>query len=1341
MEISVIFLSKRLKRKVFRLHSSINSESKSSKPKKFFALCGMVIMYCQLGSLMIFSSGLDEFTSNTRLFFGIIRPDLVIILYGYQTQLTIAWLALTSAQLFLKIIGFFYALTKKEKCMSLNVYLLKFICIFNNDLLRIPIALYGLMCVLSFIGVSVQPNEFSNEFIEPSLVLSLLILFLTLLYFTSLFFDIVFGNQPEYSENSSSRAHSIIQVQEYFIIIVIIAMKLVISYKYNYILYIVSSSYMVYSYYAYLPYFSTLLNYTALISWAGILLETILLLISLLIGDNMIFQINFLFLLPAIAVISWSVITKRINYIKNLKEPPNPYLHELKIRFYLFSLADEITEEDTARIFKYFKQAGDRFFHFPIQYIWESIIINKFMTNPLLSLRKLAKIETSQNYKKESYDFTFQNFYSYPISLEIEYYSYALSSRINKLHCVNDNEKAFLTYFNCAKEYSCLDLVVTESIVELISLISSDCKTRTLESKLLASSKLIYKLQAKARKIFKKFGMKKEFCVLYKSLFQDILKAEDFENIFQVMDAEFNDNTGLLKEFGMNDKDPMLLISGYYQDIGEIIGGNKGVCDLLGFESVSQIVGKSFKEFLPKPFSLISNEMIIMYLFYCNELDVPLSTAFIIDINKNCIKVSVNLRIIFYKNRVFIIAKLKATNPAQTIVLYDSEGSVVSSTKKAKTLLLEVDENGFIILSDIRNYIATYENDCFVEYNENGISLLVKKSSFVIGTFSIYSLTIEDHKHLLKRRSKALTTQLKQKKIEFLELSQIQPRNQKNSNLPRKSSTLQNIPQAYDFTNDTVLKTTRFISILSITIKSCVCVHFMLSLIIVIILFEITSSLSVNNIIFETGLMRFLSASILKNIRSIDLVSQNYTLANPSSTYVSALLANSFKLDALLHTYKEFQIPVLNKNQYYFDTTTLFMYNQQGQLEKDTLYDAVNQIVLCAQIIANSSNFLSQESQICKLYAYSNIPSHYLPTLNNTVFDIMTDLMSSIDEIFSLLSYTKLICFFPPAVILLVSLYCLSKIENLNKAFWLKIGSVQFHRLLQVKATLIDRLSLVHNTDFVEEGVAVPSAHSKHYRSLIFWPSLKLLMYALITVAFYFSIAYGPELLLSSLMKLEVQHTCIGGLRRMLSPYTLFWGREAILEASGSDSYIDILKLYEVPSAVSEMHRWDDYFVYIQDFLMNQLHDSVQSRYRYSEYLELMKGDSCSIVNTVANCSGSIVALGVDTGTKMYLQELEINAEVARTVGFKAANLKKIEKYSKAIENSQVFGLQVYSNYTDGLISDMKNTLMVEVWAFFILIGAWYALMMHGIIKEIMKNINEKMKILSIFTSSTKKGR
>ena len=82
-----------------------------------------------------------------------------------------------------------------------------------------------------------------------------------------------------------------------------------------------------------------------------------------------ILELNFLFLLTACGIICYRLLLSRIIFIKSLKESSNPYIHELRIRYYLFDIDHEILEENQEYIFNHFKLANTNFFTFKLQYL------------------------------------------------------------------------------------------------------------------------------------------------------------------------------------------------------------------------------------------------------------------------------------------------------------------------------------------------------------------------------------------------------------------------------------------------------------------------------------------------------------------------------------------------------------------------------------------------------------------------------------------------------------------------------------------------------------------------------------------------------------------------------------------------------------------------------------------------------------------------------------------------------------------------------------------------------------------------------------------------------------
>ena len=256
--------------------------------------------------------------------------------------------------------------------------------------------------------------------------------------------------------------------------------------------------------------------------------------------------------------------------------------------------------------------------------------------------------------------------------------------------------------------------------------------------------------------------------------------------------------------------------------------------------------------------------------------------------------------------------------------------------------------------------------------------------------------------------------------------------------------------------------------------------------------------------------------------------------------------------------------------------------------------------------------------------------------------------------------------------------------------------------MLALKQCLVERLYSIHEDEFIFEETRMNNKKRKLYKSVFMRPLLKILMFLIICFGFFIGMIYGPESISKELFTIQIHHTCFGGMRRMLSPLTLFWGRESLLEASNLPSYIQTVPDFQVSTSYSEMISRNRQFTYIQTQLMNSLKDTVQSKYSFSRYLSLMKGDACNIITTISNCSQTIVGCGVDIGTKIYLQELQIGADIAKYQGFMASEMIKIEKYSKNIEKSYVFGLQVYTNYTNELIIQQENSMMITTVFFFI---------------------------------------
>ena len=168
-------------------------------------------------------------------------------------------------------------------------------------------------------------------------------------------------------------------------------------------------------------------------------------------------------------------------------------------------------------------------------------------------------------------------------------------------------------------------------------------------------------------------------------------------------------------------------------------------------------------------------------------------------------------------------------------------------------------------------------------------------------------------------------------------------------------------------------------------------IEILVTLGIVLLIYQIIWSVSVNTIIFNLGSMRYYSCLIATNVRSLDLMSRNFTLAYSESTYRNSIYTTSLLTKTYLNQYKTISIPLTNEKMRYFDEVIVDMFAvKEDSIEnyKSTLFDAVNRVVEYSLIISNTSleNFEGIYDEF--LFLYRNVPCDYIKVLNETVMSI-----------------------------------------------------------------------------------------------------------------------------------------------------------------------------------------------------------------------------------------------------------------------------------------------------------------------------------------------------------------
>ncbi|OMJ67292.1 hypothetical protein SteCoe_35588 [Stentor coeruleus] len=1332
-----------MKKALFKLYMNLNSTSKSyHRVYYLIGLFGTIIRQFHFVSIAVFSGSHIKNYSNTDYLpyvLTIIRVDSLIISLGFQDYFTILFILLISLNIVSKTILFIQYYSKTNTFIYIPLLFARITSWTISSIFQIPFFFYGVNCIVSLISTDLTNSEYFGEFKPLILPLGLPVAFLTLALFFICVFDSLLGNQPKYTDKSYTRAYSFIQVREIGFILLISIVKILTDSEYFLYLYAVIGFYNLYCYVYYLPFFSMTYNVINAQTWITVIISVFLVFMSLRYDNFYITELNFLLLYGLSILLNREVFRRRNEYIKNLQLITNPYIHELKLRLFLFSEnfdPNNLPPEVISKIFEHYKFANKSFFYFKLQYIWESLIIKRYIKDIHLSILKVVKVNTCL-YNKALHNpkSINQGNSSYKYTLEIDYFLYSIFQKGLKKLSGKSLDLTLVRYFSYLNTFKELDQDITHSLIEFTLNITSGTTAIRINNKFLEIGEMIILYKSMAKNILKKFGMENKFTKIYGSFLRDVLNLEEGDNMLKECGIDSLMVASITKERSDFDKTgPVMIISGWHKNIGTIVYANASVCSLLNISNSSKLIGTSFTSLIPPPFDTIHNNVLFRFLFHRNGTELKRAHLFLLDDSRNCIEVIMNFRIAFYKSNPYFIASFKPMLPAKNLILCSPQGLIYSISEKVKKIFPDLTQNIHTSLPKISEYLEKYESEKIFEYNENNLRFLMKRSALSIDGFKMMIIYFIEHD--FDDEISDIPQRVKRRKVQIEDYFTEDVK--QNNSIKEKDFKRFDLSEKNISDNNAQLNIgNRAARVLKISIRSLICLEFILTLSILLIILQIIKSLSVNIIVFDLGLFRYLSSSSLSNSFSLLLLQRNFTLAFNETFYKTTLLAAATMLEGLVDKYKEITIPILNEKKYYLNDIHFEMFRFEGTdfIQYDsTLLDAVNNVVQCSKIIAKTNLTDIDELENKVMFMMRNVPSNYMVTLNYTVGKVMDDLISSLNIIFSYLQYVEILCIFPPLLLFLISIGCFYFIECTNRRIWNMTLNCSVDSLMHTRIKLVDRLYYVHEFEYIPEE----SGHKVHkglYKNMVFMPFIKVLTLAIISLGFYLAITYGPQSLLLEMFKSELIHTNFGGMRRVLTPLTLFWGRNAIFEASGLPSYLNILSSTNLASSENELHYRIDQYKTVQYMLMNSLFNEVQSKFGFEKYMQLMIGDACNIINTIDNCTSTLVNRGLDPAMKMYLYTLEMQRMIAKIQGFNPLGLIKIEKYSKLVEKSFVFSLQIYANYTEDIATNLKSQMSLTTYLYFFLIFLTYILIIHKIAENIESNLKSKAEILSVFST------
>ena len=542
-----------------------------------------------------------------------------------------------------------------------------------------------------------------------------------------------------------------------------------------------------------------------------------------------------------------------------------------------------------------------------------------------------------------------------------------------------------LKYITCFSKLKDLDLEVTKTLVDFTEVISKNKSLRLIENKIMDLGSLITKIRTQAKTMKKKFGMESKFCKIYATFLRDVMNDEKGKSLLEKyglvstrMSLVFRENSDF------DSKDPLLIISGRENNIGTIVYANSIIYSLLKMNSPSDLIGSNLKKLITPPFDEIINKILVKFLLYNNSSQINQTQLFLIDQERYCIEVIILIDVTFFNLSPYFVLRFKPIIPTKNFLLFSISGHVYSMSQNIKNFFAEKSYEIGGLIPNIEKYLDNYELGQTFEYSEK-VSCLMKKSELCIENKKVTVLylfesqmDICDDISIQKKNLKAVnfkniayeekTNDYKGKESESSQMKKILSVNPCNIDLAKK-----------------------FLKYLKAFIIISVIIEIIVTLGIVLLIYQIIWSVSVNTTIFNIGFMRFFSCSILTNARSLDLLSQNFTLAYDESTYRNLIYNNTIQLQTYLNQYKTMSIPLTNQQKQFFNDPKLEMYsikNKDIETYQTTLFNAVQKVIEYSFIISNTSLKNFQNIYDNFLFLYRNIPSDYFRTLNETVMSV-----------------------------------------------------------------------------------------------------------------------------------------------------------------------------------------------------------------------------------------------------------------------------------------------------------------------------------------------------------------
>jgi hypothetical protein len=508
-------------------------------------------------------------------------------------------------------------------------------------------------------------------------------------------------------------------------------------------------------------------------------------------------------------------------------------------------------------------------------------------------------------------------------------------------------------------------------------------------------------------------------------------------------------------------------------------------------------------------------------------------------------------------------------------------------------------------------------------------------------------------------------------------------------------------------------------------------------LVLILILVPLSiNSIPLSSIVFGMGKLRYNSILSLVNIQSLDLLYANHTLSFNESVYRGNLATSAQMLESLLAQYQSISIPFFSTEMRLFDEyTQLYQYTENGYTQKNsTLFDSILTVARLSKIISNTSFSDWSKIEAERVFILRNVPAYYITSLNETITKGTRILVSSIQTVCDILTYLEILITFPIVSLLIAAIVSFCVVEKANRLLWHSIKAANLTVLAQVSLSLHQRIKkIIPNSKLLTSDRSIEKPKMSPAIKLA---AIKLALILVLTLIFYIGLVFGPQAMFKPMLIDQLKNSNFGGMRRMLSPFTLFWARNAVFEAAGTPLYTLKLGECDIGSAWIEAEKRTNTYLYIEESLVESINSYRREGYEFKDYAKLIMDEACSFVTSLSNCNSSIIAKGMDSGLKKYLREVKYARELAIAKGVNDKEMIKLEKYSKAIENGFVLAPTIYNNYVGTYTGIIEENITGTVMAFVVVLIAVYIFVGKNLLIQLKESLKTEEIIIQILMKS-----